>query len=119
MRWRVVLGICIVAVVVACLAVALSLNRHADAPVENVGGGESEIVFINPVQENYIVAPYSGRVENVVFKKDFGFAVTINHGAGLKSVLSGITDLLVSLNDNVSAGQIIGYSSEYFMFEIL
>lgn len=61
------------------------------------------------VQGTPIYAAKSGTVTVATYNGVYGYYVQINHGDGFSSLYGHLTHYIVSVGQNVSAGQVIGY----------
>jgi hypothetical protein len=83
---------------------------EAGAPLENNAGQTSNYVFLENRQLSIVTAPQNAIVSRIVQPQtsDGLATVFLDHGRGLYSVLSGITDLSVETGNGIVTGAVIG-----------
>lgn len=101
-----------------------------------LSGGESDMVFTEPTQtqivhawnqeepwieyasSDEILACQDGEVMTIVKNRAGEYTVRVLHDDGYESIYSGLTQVLLTENELVSAGETLGYASDYAAFEL-
>jgi len=69
--------------------------------------GHSWITFITSVDE-IVNAPATGLVEKIFLSENSGLTVVLNHGEGMKSIVSYLNDTILKPGEAIESGDVIG-----------